>query len=466
MSRTVKLPPLSRRTLLRGALRGTGVVLGLPLLDAMLDGNGDALAAGGPLPMRFGVYYWGGGIVHSTWNPSQTGTGWTLPDSLTPFMDVRPYVTMVTGTNHRGSSPGHIPARGVALSSSHDLTVCQGDCVGSYRSQNMPEPTIDQIVMDAWKGQTLFDGLQIGICRKGPYASNTSWKRGGTTYNRHEPSPQRLWDRVFGGGAVGTGAMGAMATSTAYDKSMLDAVAADLTALGPRLGKSDQLRMQQHLDGVRSLEQRIQDRQRLAMGMKPCAKPDRPMRADFGDGGTHEDKEPKSQIMSDLLATAIACDLTRVFSYEFSAGQSQAYYWEVGVNQEHHQLNHDKPQGPEMQAITKFIMKNLAYLAGKLKALPEGTGNVLDRTLILGTSEHSIAGYHDWKDFPFILVGKAGGAIKAGLHYKDPNPNNVNAPRVLLTAIRAVGVNVPQIGQATGGEGSRVATDPIPDLMS
>jgi hypothetical protein len=453
---------LDRRTLLRGVIGGLGVSLGLPALEIMLNANGTALAAGVPLPKRFGVFYWGGGIVHSTWTPSSTGTGWPLPASFADWTpDVQKYLTLATGINHPESSPGHIPARGVALSSSHDLTINTSKDPGTYRGQDMPEPTIDSIVADAWKGQTVFDAIQIGICRTGPYASNTSWKRGGTTYNRHEPSPQALFDRLFTMAVPNTD-QSAIATTSALDKSMLDALQADTSSLLQRkLGTSDRQRVEQHLEAFRSLETTLQDRQKL--GTTACKNPDRPTRTDFGDGGTHEEKEAKSQIMSDLLAVALACDLTRVFSYEFSAGQSGTFYWEVGVNREEHQLTHDDPQGGPMQTIIRFKMKNLAYLARALTGKTEGAGNVLDNTLIFGTSEHGVAGYHDNKDHPFVFVGKAG--IKPGLHYRDANANNGNGPRVLLTAVRAVGVSLDKLGQS-GGEGGRQVTDSIPELLA
>ena len=169
-------------------------------------------------------------------------------------------------------------------------------------------------------------------------------------------------------------------------------------------------------------------------------------------------KQAKSELMSQLLAQALACDLTRVFSYEWSATQSEAVYWEVGVSKEHHQLNHDAATGTEMQAVTRFIMKNLAYLAGQLRAQPlPGGGNLLDQTLILGTSEHGKAGSHKYDDHPFVLVGKAGGGLKAGIHHRVEG-SNTDAPKVMLTALRAVDVPVAAIGDASSSSNRRVST--------
>lgn len=454
--RSIQPQKMQRRVFLRGAFAGLGVSVGLPVFDMMLNNNGDALAQGGTLPIRFGVFYWGGGISVPYWTPPTTGTTWTS-ESLSPFDGIKPYVTVLTGFRHSYSSPGHIPARGIALSSSHDLTVCQGSCVGTYRGQNMPEPSLDALVVESWKGQAKFDLVAIGISRLGPYSSNSSWNRGGTTYNRHEPSPAALYNRLFSAG-VPNRPMPIIETTTAFEKSMLDAVIGDANTLKLKLGSSDKLRLESHLEGLRSLEARLQLREKMpALSLAACSQPGAPPSKNFGDGSTHEEKEAKSQLMSELLASALACDLTRVFSYEWSATQSQAYYWEVGSNEEQHEFNHREPQTANYAKTITFTMKNFAYLAQKLKEKPEGGGNVLDRTLIFGTSEHGTAGFHDWNNHPLLLVGKAGGKIKSGIHHRDLNGL---APQVMLTAVRAVGVDVPKLGQA-GGTGIRVATTTV-----
>jgi hypothetical protein len=124
--RSVEPQRLGRRTFLRGMAAGAAVSVGLPVLDIMLNGNGTALADGSALPSRFGTFYWGGGILHSAWVPTQTGMTWSLPYSLTPFEEVSPdlrnYLTLVTGYSHKHVNPGHIPARGISLSSSHNTT--------------------------------------------------------------------------------------------------------------------------------------------------------------------------------------------------------------------------------------------------------------------------------------------------------------------------------------------------------
>ena len=427
----------------------------------MLNDHGDALAGGDAMPQRFRIWYCGGGIVHSAWVPETTGYDWTIPYILEPFADLRQYLTLVTGTNHTNSSPGHIPARGIVLSNSHDTdTSIEG--VGTWRGQNHPEPSADAIVANAFSGSTPFSSVEIGICRTGPYQSNSSWQAGGTNYNRHEHDPVELWNRLF---SMGTNTpdpdYSVLGASTELSKSMLDVVMADAQQLSAKLGAADKQRIEQHLDGLREIENRLDN------FTASCTAPEMPASVDYQDGGTNEQKEAKSQVMSDMLAVALACDLTRVFSYEWSATQSTTWYWEVGVDMEHHEYNHQNPQSQGMMDITRFIMHNWAYLAAALSQMTEGAGTVLDNTLIVGTSEHAVSGAHDYTDHPFVMVGGGGGKIKAGLHYRHPTPDsNSDCPKAMLTAIRAVGVELESYGQVggPGGVADRIVYDSISEL--
>jgi hypothetical protein len=469
---------IDRRTFLRGALAGIPIAVGVPILDEMLDGNGRAFAATGQkIPVRFGVFYWGLGVGAErtkTWVPARTGYDWEYSDALMPFGDLKPYVTTVTGTNHRYTGPGHIPARGIALSSSHDMDVT-AEGVGLYRGEYHPEPTVDVIAAERWKGQCAFDSIELAVSRRGTNAGPISWRRGGRNANRHEPSPQRLFNRLFRGEFVAGDPDGILGVTAAQQRSMLDAVREDARRLERRLGISDRQRMEQHLESLRSIERRLQVREKLAAS-HTCRFPDPPPARDFGDGTAHEEKEAKNQVMSDLLAVALACNLTRVFSYEFSSTGSTAIYWEVGVNEEAHTVSHkEKDTGDEMPKITRFIMQNYATLARALRDQREGAGNVLDNTLILGTSEHANAGRHNFADHPLLFLGKAGGGIRAGLHHRDPNPpvpgvkpindprGNLNAPRVLLSALHAVGIPLTQLGQ---DHDDRLVKEPLSEILT
>jgi hypothetical protein len=445
--RCVQPQRLARRTFLRGVAGGAAVSVGLPLLDIMLNENGTALADGGALPSRFGTFYWGGGVLHSAWVPSQTGMSWGLPYSLTPFEeaspDLRDYLTLVTGYSHKHVNPGHIPARGISLSSSHNTTYVEADVGAGYRRHEHPEASIDVLVSDAWQGQAPRNALHVAITQANPYFGNISWRAGGAK-NDPSDSVAQIYNDLFSGNQGGGGGdPDLLNRMTALEESMLSAVMEDTTRLQNRLGVSDRQRLEQHLDGLRSLEQRLQFLEQFSCD--GVVLPD--------DGST---MRQKAQAMSQLLAAALACDITRVFTYEWSTNQSEFVYSELGISGTHHNdvtHNMGSTQGQDDQReIIKLIMTALAGLADELWKLPEGGGNVLDNTLILGTSEHANANAHNYKDHPFVLVGKACGNIRAGMHHRHQGgDSNQDAPDVMLTAVRAAGVPLEQLGQTDSG---------------
>lgn len=446
--RSVQPQRIARRTFLRGAVGGASVAIALPILDIMLNENGTALADGGALPARFGTFYWGGGILHSAWVPSQTGMSWSLPYSLTPFEEVSPdlreYLTLVTGYSHKHVNPGHIPARGVSLSSSHNTTYVEASAGAGYRRQEHPEPSIDVIVSDAWSGQTARNAVHVAITRASPYFGNISWHGGGAK-NDPTDSVSQLYNDLFSGQQTAGGGedVDLLNRMTTLEESMLSAVMEDTQRMQGQLGVADRQRLEQHLDGLRGLERRLQFIERSACD--GVTLPD--------DGSVMREK---AAAMSKLVASALACDITRVFTYEWSTNQSEFIYGELGISGTHHNdITHNlgSSQGQQQQReIIKLVMTAFAQLADELRQLPEADGNVLDNTLILGTSEHANPNSHNFKDHPFVLVGKACGNIRAGMHHRHPGgESNSDAPDVLLTAVRAVGVPLEQLGQTDAG---------------
>ncbi len=461
---------LGRRRFLRGTLAGgVAINLGLPLLESMVDTNGTALADGGPIPRRFGTFYWGGGVRPSAWIPTSTGTSFALPASLRPFQDVDPalrsYVTLLTGFNHRDSSPGHIPARGISLSASHHTVWDDSVPAGpGYRGQSMPEPSVDVLVREAFAGLAARDSVHVALAAPDLYLGKCSWNRGGSSYNTPETRPSSLYALLFSGGTSfgpppTSGRDGALARLRAtLDRSALDAVVDDARSLQARLGRADRARLDDHLTGLRELEARIADYERsvqegVATG-PVCEAPMTP--------GDPTALREKGRLMSELLAFALACDITRVFSYEWSANQSGWVYSELGISGTHHDdITHDSSRDPDLERIVTLIMTGLAELANALRQKTELDGNALDNTLIFGTSEHAYAGAHNYTDHPLIYVGGAGGGIRRGMHFRHPSPGgNVDAPNALLTAVRAVGVPLEALGmgETSDSRGSFLAS--------
>ena len=162
-----------------------------------------------------------------------------------------------------------------------------------------------------------------------------------------------------------------------------------------------------------------------------------------------EDIVGQNDLMSDLMVLALACDLTRAFSVQFSTCGSGVVMWQVGATDSLHYTCHTEatPQ-PIVEAATRFTMEQLATFLGKLEATPEGTGNLLERCSILCTSELSDGLRHSNDEFPILIAGKGNGRLKGGVHYRSTQQENTS--KAVLTALRGAGVVAPSWGVGPG----------------
>ena len=444
---------LSRRTLLRGLLGGSALTVGLPALEAMFDGNGERLAHGAAIPQRFGVWFWGNGVRRAHWIPDGTGANWTPRAELAPLVaaGVKEYVSPISGLEIKTAThPHHSGMTGIMTGARYYELGQVRDTIAT----SFAYPSIDQVVAERWAQDAAtrapYRSLEVGICRFRGTDEGTTFQHlshnGPNNVNPSEYEPVRLFRRLFG--------MPLDAQKNAARASVLDAVKQDLAALRPRLSTTDRARLDQHLSGVRALEQR------LGAVAPACVTPTSPAE-DYPEPMGREPIAEKNQIMSDLLATALACDLVRVFSVLFTTAGCGTVFWQVGATNGLHQINHDERAGgaepqPTVHAATTFTMEQLGYFLARLKATPEGAGNLLDASTILCTSELSEGFTHTNDEFPVLLAGRAGGALKGGWHYRSTSRENTS--KVLLTALRAVGDPRPSFGYGPG-QVSDVLTD-------
>jgi hypothetical protein len=222
---------------------------------------------------------------------------------------------------------------------------------------------------------------------------------------------------------------------------VLDAVSGQISALQSQLGSADRQRLEQHLDSIRALELR------LAAGETSCGVVEAP--GSYPDVNGQEQIEEKNAVMSELLALALACDLSRSFSVQFSTCGSGAIFWEVGATDGLHTLCHEEgsPQ-PTVHAATTFTMAQLGVFLRALRDTPEGDGNLLDRCSILCTTELADGQTHSNQDFPILIAGLGGGRLRGGYHYRSSSAlNTSHAP---LTALRGAGVDVSAFGSDEG----------------
>lgn len=475
---------ISRRTLLRGTAAGIGAAVGLPILDAMLDGNGDALAAGTPLPKRFGEFYWGNGVTIKNWYPSATGAAWQLTPLMMPLANVKSYISVVSGTvvyipytvsGHMGS---------LQSITSGVLGTPQGGLNNAFAG-----PTMDVAIAEKLGTTTRFKSLHLGVASTdtsdadfGALAKSIS-HNGPNSPNLPEYDPIALYNRVFGAGFSLPGAdPGVSQVTLAARQSVLDLVTADTKALQMKLGANDRRRLDQHLQGVADIEKQISGSGMPMPGTGACMLPARPTSSYPAIDKEQIQWEALNAAQTELLVYALACDQTRVFTYRFSPCNDYTVYpgfptftidpTTTNTGTSMHGFTHSEGgDQPNVQKCVTFSISKLANLLERLMALTEGAGNLLDNCGILGFTECTEGRTHNAQDqpgIPMLIAGRAGGSlVYPGIHYKSPLQGDAsgetkgrNVSCVPLTLMQAVGAGI-----TTWGKDAGRATKVISELL-
>ncbi len=428
---------ISRRTLLRGALGGAVVTLGLPPLERFFD-RGGAYAAEG-FPRRFGIFNWGNGVLPDRFNPIGAGMGeaWQLNDQMKSLEPHKADFSVVSGMKVMTGNPrAHASGPGGFLTG-QPLLLRAGE------GWTYAAPTIDQIMAQEIGGETRFRSLELGVA---PDANAISFN-GPDSINPPEVSPRAFFERLFGGSWRAPGEDSEPDPRIGLRRSVLDAVLADAKELRKRLGKPDQARLDQHLAGVRDLERRIARLEEDPPRLESCARPEAPLE-DYPANEGRPQMSARSRAMVDSLVMALACDQSRVFTIAFSTGVNNTLY--EGAEAGHHRLTHDEPgEQPQVHAIlTDHIMPEFAYLMERLKSVDEGGESLLDHSIVLGMTDCSFGRTHSIEDFPMILAGSGCGVLKQGMHYRSPSSEN--ASHVSMSLLRAMGVRAAEFGAEAG----------------
>jgi hypothetical protein len=449
----------SRRHALRGIVSGVGVSMWLPVLDIMCNENGTAFGQGEPLPTTFGIFFWGNGIYPgSNWTPSGTGDGsaWQLPPSLSDFAELKGDMTLVTGLDMLSAEfKGH--GWGVVyVLAGGDGTECHtiGD-IGKSPYGGLPEtangtqwlPTIDQLVSQAISNGEPYKSLETGILKyTGLNMGTASLNLAHTGPNQPLPperDPAALFDKLFSTGAPITMTDGTpMDVSGDLRRSVLDAVLADAKRLQMSVGSEDAKRIDAHMESVRTLEARIPT---TAGGANPdvtgtCASP-----ATTTEQAANLDLSrvtDTSMAMNRLIAAALSCNMTRVYSHLWSGARDDNHYPIINQDTEHHTLTHDG-KATEAGQIQKYIMGQYADLAQTLKATTIGDTNLLDQTIIYGISDVAEPKDHIMKNYHIVLMGHAGGKIPGDRHIR---PNGHKVTELMLVLQQVMGMNVNSFG--------------------
>lgn len=427
---------LSRRAVLRGA----GALVALPALEAMLGTDGTAWADGTPLPLRLGVFFFGNGVIKSRWVPAEVGATWSLSEELSPLANVKEYLNVSSGREIKVADlRGHHNGAAAILSATPFIPLPPN---GAPYSSKFGGPSIDQVAADVIGLGTPIKSLQLAVSKRpekdqGPTVQFVS-HRGPDLPLAPEFSPANLFTRLFGGGL-------ATDPRTRARLTALDAVRDDARRLQQRLGAADRARLDAHLTAISEVRREI-----LASapaGTGACVVPP-PVTETNTDANGVEPLQAVSRAMSDLWALAWACDLTRVVSLQHHGATSSTVFASEGQTTAEHLLTHDSTAQGQVHDAVMETMRNGAYLLEKLKATPEGTGNLLDRSCVLITSDVCEGLYHSGTDYPLVVAGRAGGALRyPGVH--DRSAASENTSDVLLSCLQAVGTGLTSVGGGT-----------------
>jgi hypothetical protein len=317
-------------------------------------------------------------------------------------------------------------------------------------------PSIDQLVAAQLRGDTKFPSVELGVAPlddAGPLYNYVSWK-GENAPNKPELGPRALFQRLFSSPLVPKASDPDATKLARVHQSMLDAVADDLADLRKRVGADDRARLDHHLDAVRTLEKSLTN---VVPAGAACALP---TKAD-GDADTKNEAPPAvNSAMVDVLTLALACDLTRVFSFTFTKPGAHVYYRHLGIDKDFHDdvCHAEGGDQPTVSKGVQYAMSCFAELLTRFDGVKEGAGTMLDRACVYATSCIGWGKPHTAQEYPVLIGGLARGALKGDFHLRTDKENTSKAP---FTVLQAMGLAPTEFG--TGG--LRV-TSGFPDVLA
>ena len=462
----VKARPISRRRF----LRGTGVAIGLPLLDAMLPKQSYAANAE-TAPVRAAYMYFPNGAWMESWIPKETGKKFDLPFSLTPLSPIRDSVTILsgldkpfsrTGDGHYAKTANFLTGLHVHKTTGQDLNAggTSVDQIAAAKIGHLtPLPSMELAT------DPVINGLDRAVNYTRMYGSYISWQRSDLPMPRLI-DPRAAFERMFGprdekGNPLPT-------SNHADDKLLLDAALEDAKGLHRKLGKGDRQKLEEYLEAVRGVERRLEsNRDRKSGGWTPPTKPERLIppkgqsrpsvlytsKDNGGDqaGGIAIDPRELVRVMLDLIVLAFWTDTTRNISFMFANDvSSRNFSFLDGVKENHHSSSHHTNQESKIEdykKITRWHVEQFAYLLARLKGIPEGERTLLDNSMILCGSSLSDGNKHDPNNLPILLGGKGGGRIQSGQHLASPK--NTPLCNLYVSMLDCMDVKVSRFGDST-----------------
>ena len=433
------MKPITRRTLLRGA---AGAAIALPFLEAMVPRR----AAAAPAAVkRFIVMFSPNGTIAPNWTPTRGTTGaendFSLSPILAPLTAHQADLIIVEGLNQQGGGgDGHQNGIGGMLTGA-PLNSGPFAGVGAPPAGWATGPSVDQRIAEGLAAPTQLRSLELGV----QVGEADNW---GRMCYRAANQPLVPTDEPA---AVYAGVFSDLHTDPAQltrlrkrRQSILDTVGGEYARLAGQLGSADRQRLDQHLAAVREIETRlISD---LVVNNAACHDPQ------LVPSQANNSFPAVGALQLDLMTMALACDLTRVASLQWSRSVSEVHFTWLDIPEGHHDLSHrsdsDLAALDKLTRINTWYASQLASLIERLKNTPDGLGGTLfDGTLILWCNELAKGNTHSRLGAHYVLAGSAGGALRTG-RYVSYEGQSLPHNNLLLSLINAMGIPDSRFGKA------------------
>lgn len=433
---------LTRRTILRGA----GLALGLPLLEAMTPmARSDFAAPTKPdAPVRMACIFFPNGVIVPDWVPEGKENDWKLSNTLQPLAPHKSKLNVVSGLandnarTHGDGAGGHARACSTFLTAARPVKSSSKIRLGISVDQVAASQLVDKTRLPSIE-LGLKDSRNAGSCDSGyscAYSSNISW-RNETTPMPKETIPRQAFERLFG-----TGDYAQRREQNELRQSILDVVRADAKRLEGRLGKTDRRKIDEYFTSVREIERQIERVEQEDNAALPDL--DVPM-------GRIEEFREHARLMFDIMAIAFQTDTTRVATMMLDNAGGNRSYTEVGVKESHHGLSHhrnDQEKVDQLKKIDRHLVEQFAYFLEKLDGISDGNGTLLDQSLVLYGSGLSDGNRHQPSDLPIVLAGGAGGQLETDRYIVTKGEQPMG--NLFLSMLDLVGTPVDSIGDSSG----------------
>ena len=451
----------------RSFLKGAGVTMALPLLDAMVPAATVLAQTAATPKSRFVGMFFPHGMAPGYWVPEATGAlPAKLPHILESLDKVREHTVVLSGLWSKSAEPpegttgsDHWVAAAYLTGIKPKKTAGSDATVGS--------PTIDQIIARKIGQETLLPSLQLSVedpnssssnCGEGyscSYTNSISWIDVPTPPSEPEPrtsplpmelNPQVVFERLFGSGATPE----MRAARMKQNQSILDSILGELAGLRKELGAADRLTVNQYTEEIREIERRIQIAARASATVPEIDLPP----------GVPEQFDEHIRLHFDIIALAFRADITRVVTllgardltartYPFPKSN---LFPNGGVSVGFHGGSHHQEDPVQIRRyadLNRYHVSTLAYFAEKLKSIPDGDGTLLDHSLVMYGTNMGNSNQHQHYDVPHILVGGANGQLKGNRHVAYER-KTIPTGNLLLNVMDMYGIHKDQQGDSTG----------------